>query len=243
VQSLSFSPQGRSLDWRKLHELTRAGVRVGLHVTLVGEPWCTDGRVVPGWKQLVRYVLTGGRAARDAVSREVDWQLRQCLDHGIDVAHIDSHQHVHAFPGIWQPVLRAARDHHIPRVRVPWCPSSRLIKKNVGGLALQALSRQLGSRVRAAGVAYLPILGVANAGHNTVEVFEREFAHVTDIDVELCVHPGVNTPELEAQYADWKFDWTGERDALLSRRFAQTLAQRGYSFARPLTSHATSAVA
>lgn len=242
VQSLSFSPQGQSLDWGKLHELARAGVRVGLHVTLVGEPWGTDGRVIPAWKQLVKYVMLGGRSAREVVSREVDWQMRQCLDHGVAPAHVDSHQHVHAFPGIWQPVLRIANQHGIPRVRVPWCPSARVIKKNPGGIALQLLSRLLVPKVRFVGKAWLPILGVAHAGHNTVEIYEREFAHVSSTDVELCVHPGVNTQDLENRYADWKFDWTGERDALLDRRFADVLAGRGYKLA-PIAPRSAAAVA
>src|SRR4051794_17886310 len=54
VQSVSFSPQGESLDWNALRNLHDRGVRVGLHVTLVGEPWLTDGRIIPGWKDLAK---------------------------------------------------------------------------------------------------------------------------------------------------------------------------------------------
>jgi predicted glycoside hydrolase/deacetylase ChbG (UPF0249 family) len=233
VQSLSFSSQGTSLDWNKLHELSRAGVRVGLHVTLVGEPWGSDGRVVPHWKALVKQLTFGGRATRDAVAREIDWQMRQCLDHGITLSHIDSHQHVHAFGGVWQPVLRVAVEHKIPRVRVPWCPTWRIIKKNVGGIALQTLSARLGRRVRQTIGSFLPILGVANAGHNTPQIYEHEFSCLLNGagDVELCVHPGLNTPQLEQRYADWRFDWTGERDALLDPRFREMLDRVGYSLA------------
>src|SRR4051812_10425367 len=233
VQSLSLSPQGQSLDWDKLHELTRAGVRVGLHVTLVGEPWGSDGRVVPHWKSLVKQLTFGGRAVREGVEREIDWQVRQCIEHGIALTHIDSHQHVHAFGGVWQPVLRVAVEQKIPRVRVPWCPSWGVIKKNVGGIALQTLSARLGKRVRASLGSFLPILGMSHAGQNTVEIYERELSSVSGAgDLELCVHPGVNTPALEQRYVDWKFDWTGERDALIDPRFSEVVKRYGYELAR-----------
>jgi predicted glycoside hydrolase/deacetylase ChbG (UPF0249 family) len=204
-------------------------------VTLVGEPWGTDGRVVAGWRELVKQIIARGRGMREAVAREVEWQADQCAGHGLRLHHIDSHQHVHAFGGVWQPVLEAARTHGIGRVRVPWCPSWKIIKKNVGGIALQALSGRLARRVRdRLGQGFLPILGVAHAGHNTPEIYAREFALVNPDkarDVELCVHPGVNTPDLERRYGDWRFDWTGERDALLSGRFRETLVASGYELA------------
>ncbi len=230
VQSASLSPNGSSLDWNKLDELQRAGVKLGLHVTLVGEPWGSDGRFIAGWKQLVRWLAIGGSRAREAVAAEIEWQLHECVDHGITLAHIDSHQHVHAFPGVWQPVLAAAIEHGIPRVRVPWSPSLSLIKKTPGGLGLQFFARRLANRVKASGGTFLPILGIAAAGHNTVEIYEREFVAVKEENVELCVHPGVNTPSLEEHYRAWKFDWTGERDALLSSKFKELIAKRGYAF-------------
>jgi predicted glycoside hydrolase/deacetylase ChbG (UPF0249 family) len=177
---------------------------------------------------------------RLAVEREIVWQLRQCFDHSLMPAHIDSHQHVHVFGGVWQTVLRLARENDIRRVRVPWCPNWSAIKKNVGGIALQTLSARLGKHVYWQYLAWMPILGVANAGHNTVEIYERELElaasgaerkAVPTPDIELCVHPGVNTPELEQRYRDWRFNWTGERDALLSPRFRQAVTRHGFSLA------------
>ncbi|MGH7179059.1 MAG: carbohydrate deacetylase [Tepidisphaeraceae bacterium] len=227
VQSVSFSPLGSNLDWNRLHELSRGGVRVGLHVTLVGERWGTDGRMVKDWRELFKRILRQGKEMRDAVAAEVRWQAQQCAEHELLLAHIDSHQHVHVFDGVWQPVLAAAREHGIPRVRVPACPSWRSIKRNPGGIVLQLLSQRLGTRVGS----YLPILGVSHAGHNTVAIYQREFAQAGARDVELCVHPGINTPDLERSYADWKFHWTGERDALLDPRFRETLTRHGYTLA------------
>ncbi|CAN5475626.1 hopanoid biosynthesis-associated protein HpnK [soil metagenome] len=242
VQSISFAPQGESLNWSQLAELRSRGVRVGLHITLVGEPWLTDGRVVAGWKDLVRQLASptgSGRLMKQAVEREINAQVELCKRNRIAISHIDSHQHVHAFPGVWQPVLNAAQRIGSPRIRVPKCPSLKVIKKNVGGIALQMLSSRLGSRVGG----FLPILGLAHAGHNKLEIYQRGFNAVKGIDVELCVHPGVNTPSLELKYANWHFNWTAERDALLDPRFAQMLESHGYQFAPPLPSTNHAAVA
>lgn len=239
VQSLSFSPQGRSLDWSKLRELQSAGVRVGLHLTLVGEPWGTDGRVFVKWPQLVRWVLTGGSAARRALEAEADWQMNQCLEHGITPDHLDSHQHVHVFPGVWQAAMRLVRRHAIRRLRIPHCPTWKAIKRNAPGVALQLLAAQRAATMPGA----LPCLGLAWAGHNTTDrliaeltaLAARRAASRVPIDsVELVMHPGRNTPELESAYADWHFDWTGERDALLDPRLREAMAVLGCRFA-PIT--------
>jgi predicted glycoside hydrolase/deacetylase ChbG (UPF0249 family) len=231
VQSVSFSPQGRSIDWKKLADLQRRGVRVGLHVTLVGEPWLTDGRLIRGWKDLVKQMISRAPRMRCDVEKEIERQFEVCGENGLNpstLSHVDSHQHVHALGGIWQPCLKLARKYGIPRVRVPWSPSSRVIKKSVGGIALQAIARRRRSDVPG----FLPCLGIACAGHNTANIFGRELACAGEGDVEVVVHPGVNTPDLERRYADWRFDWTGERDALLSQEFSDAVQADGFSFAR-----------
>jgi predicted glycoside hydrolase/deacetylase ChbG (UPF0249 family) len=230
VQSVSFSPQGKTIDWKKLLELQRAGVRVGLHVTLVGEPWLSDGRLIAGWKHLIKQLISPLHQMRRDVEAEIVRQFEFCSENGLDPAtlsHVDSHQHVHVFGGVWQPCLRLVRQYGIPRLRVPWSPSWRIIKKNIGGIALQTLAL----RRRRPAPGFLPCLGLAHAGHNTADIFAAELGSANRKDLELCVHPGVNTPELEQRYADWHFDWTGERDALLSQEFADAVAANGLRFA------------
>jgi len=237
VQSVSFSAIGQAVDWKKLQEWQRSGVRIGLHVTLVGEPWATDGRVFQGWKDLAARLLFQRGTIREAVNREIRRQFQLCADNGLDprtLAHVDSHQHVHVLGGAWEQFIGIAREYGIPRIRVPWCPSPRAIKKSFGGVALQSLSRRRMREVRGS----LPCLGLAHAGRNTIATFSRELNDAvraagiaTNAGPELVVHPGANTPGLESKYAGWGFNWTGERDALLSPQFADAVAAAGYVFA------------
>jgi len=235
VQSVSFAATGRTVDWNRLRELMRHGVHVGLHVVLVDEPWASNGRVIRGWKELVKQLLLPGRTMKDAVAGEVRRQFQLCSENGLDprtLSHVDSHQHVHVLNGVWQPCLHLARQNDIPRMRVPWCPAIRVIKKNLGGIALQTLARYRTAEVNG----YLPCLGLAHAGHNTASIFSDELEHAARAgrpDIELVAHPGVNTPDLESRYADWHFDWSGERDAILSTRFSEAVSASGYRFVTP----------
>jgi len=233
VQSVSFSPTGRSVDWHKLLEFVRYGVRTGLHITLVGEPWATDGRVVRDWKDLGKRLLLANRSTKAAVELEIQRQFQFCADNGFDprwLSHVDSHQHVHVFNGIWEPCLRLAQEFAVPRIRVPWCPSLKIIKKSLGGVVLQTLARGRAAEVKNP----LPCIGLAHAGHNTVATLSQELAHAArsgHSEVEMVVHPGVNSPDLESRYAEWQFEWSRERDALLSPEFADAVTKSGYAFA------------
>jgi chitin disaccharide deacetylase len=241
VQSVSFSAIGRAMDWKKLQEWSRHGVFVGLHVTLVGEPWVTDGRILHSWRDLAAQLLLRPRAIREDVNREMRRQFQLCADNGIDphtLSHVDSHQHVHVLSGVWQPCIALASEYGIPRIRVPWCPSLKVMKKNLGGIVLQAISRHHANEVNAP----LACLGLAHAGCNTVATFSYELncaaravGNFHSHGVELVVHPGVNSLDLESQYGDWRFDWTREREALLSPQFAESVAANGYAFANPGT--------
>src|SRR5256884_769333 len=84
VQSVSFAATGRTVDWNRLRELIRHGVHVGLHVVLVDEPWASDGRVIRGWKELVKQLLLPGRTMKDAVAGEVRRQFQLCSENGLD---------------------------------------------------------------------------------------------------------------------------------------------------------------
>ncbi len=236
VQGVSFSPQGQSLDWDCLRLLQRQGIRTGLHLTLVGEKWGTNGRQFDRWPGLLRWLIAGGRAARRELEAEADWQIRQSLDHGVKPDHLDSHQHVHVFPGIWQTVLRLQREHRIRRIRTPRCPGIKLMKLTPAGTGLQmlAMRRSLGMNGQA-----LPCLGLRHAGNNNIDVLLLELAILSHqaasgrkkLDtVEVVMHPGCNSPRLKAHYPDWHFDWSAERDALLDPRLSDAMKFLGMKF-------------
>jgi predicted glycoside hydrolase/deacetylase ChbG (UPF0249 family) len=227
VCSVSFSPNGKSLDWERLAQLKAKGVLVGLHLTLVGEPWLSDGRVISKWPELGKRLLTGGGAFRKQLAGEIEAQFAATDAHGIKLDHVDSHQHVHVFGAVWRPMIAAARARGIGRVRVPAAPAWAIAKHSPGGLALQWLA----AGRRAERPEALPCIGVAHAGRNTVEILAGELAAAKKAgagDLELVAHPGRDTAALQGAYPSWQFDWRTEQAALLSDEFGRAIIDNGF---------------
>jgi predicted glycoside hydrolase/deacetylase ChbG (UPF0249 family) len=66
--------------------------------------------------------LLRGRVREEEIEAEAAAQIRRIQSSGITVSHIDSHKHVHAFPRVLAPLLRAARQCGVRCVRNPFEP-------------------------------------------------------------------------------------------------------------------------
>ena len=66
--------------------------------------------------------LLRGRIREEEIEAEAVAQIRRVQSSGITVSHIDSHKHVHAFPRVLAPLLRAARQCGVRCVRNPFEP-------------------------------------------------------------------------------------------------------------------------
>jgi predicted glycoside hydrolase/deacetylase ChbG (UPF0249 family) len=66
--------------------------------------------------------LLRGRIREREIEAEAIAQIRRIQSSGLTVSHIDSHKHVHAFPRVLAPLLRAARQCGVPCVRNPFEP-------------------------------------------------------------------------------------------------------------------------
>lgn len=224
VTGVSVAVNGQSFDSLAVRALAQR-VQVGLHVTLVGESWLTLPKSFKNWSTLVPWLAWPGHAAQ--LEREVRAQLAALQDAGVAPTHVDSHQHVHMMPTIWPAVRRMAREAGIKRVRVPATPDRRIAKQSAAGKILQYLAE------RRREPASMPCIGIAQAGHNTAERLAVELEAACGVDVELVAHPGIDTPELQARYPDWKFDWRTEQAALMSGEWGEAVARLGYRIAAP----------
>jgi hopanoid biosynthesis associated protein HpnK len=114
---------------------------VGCHVVLVdGEPLLSPQREIPhladpitgrfrpslpGFLGAVyRYwPLMGPSPMAREIEAEAAAQIALLQSRGVRLTHIDSHKHVHMFPAVLRPVLRAARAAGIRTVRNPFEPA------------------------------------------------------------------------------------------------------------------------
>lgn len=201
------------------------GIGIGAHLAVVGEdPPLLSAREIPtlvdargylpsSWRKLLPLVATRRIDLAD-VEREWAAQLDALRGAGLTVDHLDSHQHVHVFPGLSGVALRLATTHGIPAVRVTRSasngPVGRVVRRLAGSFATRAQTAGLVFPGDAAGLDEAGRLDVARA----VEAVERLAAGGAEV-MELSGHPGEHDDPHRHRYA-WDYRWGDELDALCS---------------------------
>jgi predicted glycoside hydrolase/deacetylase ChbG (UPF0249 family) len=232
LSGVSVAPNGSGADWALLRKLQRDGVRVGLHLCLVGEPWLSRKKQFSKWSALAPMLMRP--SFKSQIEREALQQIEVLLAHEIRIDHIDSHQHVHVMEPIFSIVMRLAKDFGVGRVRVPVAASGVSRKGGLAGAVLEHLSARRVDRVRGAGLVSHACVGIRKAGLMTPGVLAEELeaaARVGAGDVEYVSHPGHPTGALQSRYGHWRFDWSAELETLLGREFTETLKRTGYEVA------------
>ena len=193
---------------RRLRYLRALGktFSIGLHFNITtGRPLtrCTSlldprtGRFLPLSSLALRAMAR--RVNLSDVQRELDAQLTRAqfllARINMRVTHIDSHRHTHCLPGIFELVLRTARENDIAHVRHPSEPLSPLRRPRA--LMASGLLRTmlLGQRP----MDDVSFTGIGAMASNT---FQRDISDVIAAlppgTTELMVHPGYDSDELGA---------------------------------------------
>lgn len=244
VTACSVVAGGREL--RHAVELLRGkpGLAVGAHLTLVeGAPLSrpsdvaslvtAEGVFLPGFSAFVRR-YAAGRVRLAHVEIELRRQIEALLGEGLELVHLNGHQHLHALPGILEVVLRLAGEYRIVYVRAPVDRRPRGVRAG-RSLALRALAC-LGNRARrragALGVATNDAtVGIAGAGHLGVAEILELFPLVDGV-TELVCHPGLGGGSLAAEFA-WGYEWERETAALCDPAVRAGVAASGITLTRP----------
>ena len=103
---------------------------VGLHLTLVGERPVSDpatvpslvdgsGRFHPGGMSFALRWFAGRIRAVEA-RREVRAQLARAAALGVRLTHVDSHDHIHVLPGLFEIVVEEMERGGLKRLRIPF---------------------------------------------------------------------------------------------------------------------------
>jgi predicted glycoside hydrolase/deacetylase ChbG (UPF0249 family) len=214
---------------------------VGVHLTLVAEAPLlggdssligSDGRFPAGAGALaLRW--WAGKVHRADVAAEWTAQIERVLDHGIRVSHLDSHQHVHILPGLFDLTRELAARYAIPFVRVPvenlragGPPSLHGANRRLGATLLRALWRigRITGTART-GCRSLIFLGFYDGGRLDEKRLRRLLARLRPGGAyELMCHPGF-TPE-EPDIRNWAYRHEMELSALTSASIRSEIAAR-----------------
>ncbi|MEZ5411618.1 MAG: ChbG/HpnK family deacetylase [Acidimicrobiales bacterium] len=174
--------------------------------TLVGR----RGRLAPSWHRLVPRLLAGRVDPAD-VERELAAQVEVALSHGLRPTHLDSHEHLHLWPGISTAVINVARRFAIPAVR---CPESRSCKTERPPVSV--MSALLRRELAAAGLVTTErFAGLDESGKAVAHRFDRVLTRVPPgvASIEFGVHPSVDDDPDRVRYP-WRHRGTDEAAGL-----------------------------
>ncbi len=213
VTSASLMPLGPAFAdaVRRCRELPN--LDLGLHFTLVGVP-----EYPPTLSAFLAAYAAGQmppRRAADAFRRQMDAALVQ----GFSLTHFDSHQHLHALPGLMRVLCPIAAEYGLRAVRLPidgpaFAPVSPGRRAQAAALSVMArLSRRY---IAASGLHTSDYFsGMAVSGHLSASVLAVYLNKARPGLTEIVCHPGADNAALSAAF-DWGYDWEGEAAALCS---------------------------
>src|SRR5439155_26471075 len=123
----------------------------GVHLNLTdGIPLTSDLQKTLGrWsgrfprKFAMAKAILFGAVKVDAVKREWRAQIERCLEHGLKLRFLNSHEHMHILPSLFPVVKALARDYDIRHIRFPTSQLTR--STSAGSLFRGAVIKVLGT--------------------------------------------------------------------------------------------------
>ncbi len=221
VSSASIMPTGPAFADAVRRVQSLPSLDLGLHFALVGVP--------PLPPTLGTFLSAYSRGQFPSRVLEDHLQRQFNALGGLSVSHIDSHQHLHALPGIMRVVCRFAAKNGIPAVRLPVDgPSYAQVSaaRRAQAAALAAVSRLSRRYIDAHGLRTSDhFSGMAVSGHLTAPTLAAYLANAKPGLTEIVCHPGTDNHAL-AEVFDWGYDWQGELAALCSAEARAALEER-----------------
>lgn len=203
---------------------------VGIHISLVDELCVAPKNAVSGLADTDSYLPDSytsfvkayglRRFGIHQLRTEIEAQVAKVMNTGLKPTHIDSHQHLHLIPAIFDVIMEQAKVAEIPVIRVPLEP--RVTDPglfNVRGASihvLEMLCRRAMKKARNAGF-LVPdhFWGLAASGRMGEENLFRIAGNLRPGVNELMCHPGFSDPSTQDRYP-WDYWWDDEGIALKS---------------------------
>jgi hopanoid biosynthesis associated protein HpnK len=231
LTSASLSVVGPAAEAAAMAAADEPELGVGLHLTLVDEWPVSDpeaipsllmenGRFYPDGSTFARCWL-GQKVRRSEVRREIRAQLALAQQLGVHLTHLDSHDHVHVLPGLFEIILEEMESVGLKRLRIPLEAAgigAITWRRRLSGLGLYLLAWRARRIARRKGFvfpdAYQGFRGAGQVDRESLlERIESMAAGVT----ELSLHPAAGPGPPRQDFAHWGYCWDAELAALLDK--------------------------
>lgn len=216
---------------------------IGIHLCLVGSlcpvlpqsevsSLVTEQGVVPESYTDIMKRIFEGNYNYEQVYRELDAQMAKIMATGLNITHVDSHQHLHVLPQIWPIVQTLMKKYHIHRLRIPRedYTFKALLANPVRALGrdgLTYLSKRAMNDVRRLHFTTSDYFwGMADGGNMNETNLKYIISRLPFGVHEIMMHPGRSTAVLSHSFS-WGYHWEDEFHALLSTTVQQCLQDHG----------------
>ena len=232
ITSTSLMPSAPC--WQEAVRLAKDNPRlgIGVHLTLVGSVPSVlpkekvssllddDGLFLPDYVAFAKRYY-GGAVKRSELEAELRAQLERALSCGVNITHIDSHQHTHVLPGINSLVLKLSNEYNIIRVRIP--KEGYLftggfqtgVGRLIGRSGLSFCADMAALRADSLGLRHPQhFYGMLAGGHLNAQLIANILRQLPEGVSEIMTHPGLDSAALGKAFS-WQYHWREELDAYL----------------------------
>ena len=232
ITSTSLMPSAPC--WQEAVRLAKENPRlgIGVHLTLVGGVPSVlpkeqvssllddDGLFLPDYVAFAKRYYSGA-VKKAELEAELRAQLERALSCGVNITHIDSHQHTHVLPGINSLVLKLSNEYNIIRVRIP--KEGYLftggfqtgVGRLIGRSGLSFCADMAALRADSLGLRYPQhFYGMLAGGHLNAQLIANILRQLPEGVSEIMTHPGLDSAALGKAFS-WQYHWREELDAYL----------------------------
>ena len=209
-----------------------SGISVGVHLNAsLGEPLTAAMQRALGGrfpsKGAMGLALLRGKIPRALLLAEWRAQIEHCRSLGLQLAFLNSHEHLHVMPGLYPAVRALAAEFGIRHVRGPSPEWGR--NGSAGALARNLVFVAARGWAGRAPAGEPTLLGVAPSGRLDLGYCRWRFSRLAPgRSFELMCHPGHADPAARGIPALTEYhDWEAELRTLMSADFRQLLQQHG----------------
>lgn len=245
IRSASLMPTGTAVEEASRLARENPGLGIGVHLTLVAEnPLLPRDRVStllgPDGKFHADHVVfiknyAQGKIDRAQLYEECEAQIARAMSLGLNVTHLDSHQHLHVLPGVADICLGLMKKYGIHRMRYPGeaflftggYPSGifrRVVKCGLTACAVLAQRQAKCYNVS------MPdnFFGMLAGGHMEKQYFMNILKALPEGTSEIMVHPGADAGVLGSIY-DWQYLWEDELASVTSEEVMDYIREQNIS--------------
>ena len=232
ITSTSLMPSAPC--WQEAVRLAKENPRlgIGVHLTLVGGVPSVlpkeqvssllddEGLFLPDYVAFAKRYYSGA-VKKAELEAELRAQFERALSCGVNITHIDSHQHTHVLPGINSLVLKLSNEYNIIRVRIPkegylfTGGFQTSVGRLIGRSGLSFCADMAALRADSLGLRHPQhFYGMLAGGHLNAQLIANILRQLPEGVSEIMTHPGLDSAALGKAFS-WQYHWREELDAYL----------------------------